>query len=232
MPVYGDGVILKPDFSTYVESISSLKAYYPLDETSGTVINRAPSTFGSLNGTASNVTQGQSGKFGLSASFNGTTSIITVSDNDALDLTSKMAIGAIIAPTGLGGGSLGRIVDKNPGASGYALSMNATARFQLITAGTSIVSNNSVFALDGTFYLAIANYDSTLGSNQFSFNVNGSSAGSTTNAATTTANTTAFTIGNRGDLARGFVGKIQHVMLFNDTLSSTQMTEMARLAGF
>lgn len=61
-------------FSKALNSISSLPgliAYYPLDETSGNAINRAPSTLGTLNGTVSNVTQGVAGLVGRSYSFDG-----------------------------------------------------------------------------------------------------------------------------------------------------------------
>lgn len=45
--------------------------YYPLNETSGNAINRAPSTFGTLNGTVTGATQGAAGKVGTAYSFGG-----------------------------------------------------------------------------------------------------------------------------------------------------------------
>jgi len=55
-----------------IKGLEGLTVYYPLDELSGTAaVNRAPSTFGTLNGTVSNVTIGQAGNVGKAYSFDG-----------------------------------------------------------------------------------------------------------------------------------------------------------------
>ena len=54
-----------------ISSLPGLLAYYPLNETSGNAINRAPATFGLYNGTVSNATQGAAGSIGNAYSFDG-----------------------------------------------------------------------------------------------------------------------------------------------------------------
>lgn len=54
-----------------IRSLPGLIAYYPLNETSGDAINRAPATFGQYDGTVSNATQGADGAVGKAYSFDG-----------------------------------------------------------------------------------------------------------------------------------------------------------------
>ena len=68
----------------YIKSLSGLVAYYPLNETEGNAINRAPATFGTLNGTVTGATQGVNGLLGKAYSFNGTSDLVTVSDHASL----------------------------------------------------------------------------------------------------------------------------------------------------
>lgn len=62
----------------YIKSLSGLVAYYPLDETSGNAINRAPATLGSFDGTLTSVTQGVAGQSGNAYTFDGSTSTINL----------------------------------------------------------------------------------------------------------------------------------------------------------
>lgn len=57
--------------ASYVNAQSGLLAYYPLNESSGSAINRARATIGTLNGTVSNATQGAAGVLGNAVSFDG-----------------------------------------------------------------------------------------------------------------------------------------------------------------
>lgn len=75
-------------FKQYIRSLDDLYAYYPLDEPSGAVINRAPATFGTLNGTLVNAERNVNGLLGKSVHFDGSGDYISTFSKTIL-LTSS-----------------------------------------------------------------------------------------------------------------------------------------------
>ncbi len=62
--------------SNLIVGLPNLLAYYPLNEESGSAINRAPATFGSFNGSITGALQGQEGYVGKAYEFDGTDDFI------------------------------------------------------------------------------------------------------------------------------------------------------------
>ena len=78
--------------SSYITGLSGLIAYYPLNETSGDAINRAPDTFGTLNGTVTGATQGVAGQVGNAYSFDGTNDFVSIADNNIFDALPEVTV--------------------------------------------------------------------------------------------------------------------------------------------
>ena len=73
-----------------------------------------------LNGALSNATWSTAGRFGNALSFNGTNALVTVNDNNLLDLTNGMTLEAWVNPVALNGWTTA-ILKERPGGLAYAL---------------------------------------------------------------------------------------------------------------
>lgn len=215
--------------SEYIQSLSGLVAYYPLDETSGDAINHAPDTFGTLNGTVTGATQGAAGLIGTGYDFDGVDDIVTVSDNDALDLTTNFSGFVIAKLDDYGEGTAGRLFDKENGSGlGYsllAISSNSTMR--LIRDGNTTLSADTNSVPTGQFVMLGFSFD---GANVHYYS-NGVSAGSPANTSVATANLLDFTIGGRAAGDRNANGILQHVGLVNRVLTPSEHLILAQKAG-
>ena len=214
--------------ASYIESLSGLVAYYPLNETSGDAINQAPATIGTMNGTVSGATQGQAGQSGLAYSFDGVNDAVTVLDNNSLDLTTGFSLFAIVNPVSFGENNLGRIISKWVTNSGYGLTTNATNSVLVMIkdAATSTNSNNNAVTTGSWQLLGAAYTGSNI--NYFKNNTGVGTPASTQNA---TSNANDLIIGNSSTGDRTWNGLIQHVGIVNGVMTQEQFTRIAQLAG-
>jgi chitodextrinase len=86
-----------PATATTLETISGLVAAYSFDEGSGTTVMDLSGN--DNNGTVSNATWVDSGKYGNALSFNGSNSVVTIKDSAALHLTTGMTLEAWVNPS-------------------------------------------------------------------------------------------------------------------------------------
>ncbi len=73
-----------------------------------------------LNGTLTNTSWSTAGRFGNALVFNGTNALVTVNDNNLLDLTSGMTLEAWVNPASSSGWTTA-ILKERPGGLAYAL---------------------------------------------------------------------------------------------------------------
>jgi hypothetical protein len=104
--------------------------YYKFDEGYGTTANNAGNGGSADNGTISNATWTNDGKFGKALSFNGTNNIVTVANPTTFDfVTSDFTLSAWVNPAATQSSGTGRIIDKLKtvsGTSSYFMGVNAS----------------------------------------------------------------------------------------------------------
>ena len=172
--------------------------------------------------TATTPTWGTQGR-----TFNGTTDTLPVTHHASQLLTTGGTIEAWIKPDSLGGGSLGRIVDKTY-ATGYIFMVYTGNRLRLgLVNGTGLPfiysAVDSVIVGDGNWYHAVATWDNT---GYTTIYVNGSKSGTQGVSADPSGinNTDDLTIGNvSGGTNRGFDGIIGEVKVYNRALSVVEV---------
>jgi len=193
-------------------------------------VNNGTTTVSGLNSvsgasaTLSNVSP-VAGQAGGGAGFNGGNSYINAGTPAALDITGAITVSAWVYPTGFGGGSRGRIVDKtNNSSPGYVFFADNSDT----TDGITWSSNDSALepaALAlypvGSWRYVVASYDganTTLSICGFG----GPCWGVQSNAYPAPPNTSSapLYIGNRPALDRGFAGTLDEVRISNTARSS------------
>ena len=153
--------------SREITNLPGLLAYYPLNETSGSAINRAPATYGSYNGTVSNATQGAAGSIGKAYSFDGSGDRVIVTsiapaatfsfmlafkrngDADANDRMIDQASGGPTKGWHIQVDADGNLALKTWNDSGASLSLN----FGVVADGEWVVIGGSIGASESKLYL-------------------------------------------------------------------------------
>lgn len=215
-------------FYNYLVNWPNLLAYYPMGEASGDVINRAPASLGTLNGTPSGVTQGVAGQVGNGVSFPGTSANVTIGSigfgtagtigflcNFDTDLTSKYFFDAT---TGT------RYLFYKRADAGYGFYLNGV---NIVDASTPL---NGLIN-DSQWTLVLLTWDNSLGSNKQAYYKNGSLYANTNTAIATSSSPTNFFIGKRFDEAQWYQGSMQHFFVMSSAASSTQALKLAQLAN-
>ena len=212
--------------------LPNLVAYYPLNETEGTVArNYARTNRGSLNGTISGATLNQSGKVGRAYSFDGVNDKITISDDNVLDLTNTFTFHALINPTSLGPSNGGRILSKENGDGlAYDFLMGPTNGFRVFLNNTLYNSTTSIIVI-GTWQQIVATFDKDAASNQIKFYSNGATAGVATRTTAITGNSGNLRIGDNAAGTRVFDGLMQHVFMSSGVLSQEKILKLAQIAN-
>lgn len=215
--------------SGYITSLSGLVAYYPMDETSGSMINQAPATIGSHNGTVSGATQGTTGQVGNSYSFDGV--------NDSVSISG---LGTYFS----GDFSVGLLLyfsedDRNDGFfnhhrtdtdfSSLHLVRQTDERIDYNLWGSGNDWSNIFIASSATWqYLFFTYNNTTKGQQVFK---NGVSQGTRTQTNGTNFATGTTYIGRNIPGLTYMKGRIQHVSIFNSVVSSADILKMTQLAG-
>ncbi len=208
--------------------------YWNLDEGAGTTA--ADSSGLGNTGTLVNSPTWVSGHSGNALDFaNNGHSYVTVAPATSLAnlYANGMTVAAWINPRSAGGGSLGRIVDKDNNDAGWFLAMNGTTavRFAVddyLTSEPSRVST-AVLKLNQWQHVA-ATWDGSAQGANIHIYINGVLAdGSAVNGSGGLDNDsgTPLAIGNRAvDLARGFDGTIDEVRVYNGVLSAAEIAAL------
>lgn len=167
------------------------------------------------------------GKIGQALEFDGSNDRVAIaSSGAALNLTSALTYSAWIYPQTFGGGSLGRIIDKNVGNSGVFLvdNSNITSGLGFGYNGGGLVSSNSNAITLNKWQHVVVTYNS--GTVAFyvdgTLNIGGLSAGGLA------SDTGAFAIGERSNGAadRGFDGYIDEVRVYNRALTAGEISAL------
>jgi hypothetical protein len=206
-------------------------AWYRLDECLGTTINDSSGT--GLTGTLTIGTSGTNtlpgnclsntsshawfngrvGKVNASLSFDDSDDYVTVPDNNALDLTSRLTLAAWVKTAANEANNV--IVSKG---SSYEMGVTATGALYWDGAGAQVDDGKTLVGSGNWHHVAITNDDTTA-----TYYVDGVQTG-TSAAGIDADNATALYIGYDG--ANYFDGLIDDVRVFNYPLSATQVQQV------
>ncbi len=207
--------------------------YWNLDEKTGTTASDTSSN--NNTGTLTNGPTWSSGKFGSSVSFDGVDDVVDAGSGSTLDDMPAMTLEAWIYTRSLGGGGLGRIMEKQSSVTDNGF------RFQLNTSNAIIFSQDysttdishatatNVFALN-TWQHVTATWDGSATAQNIHIYVNGvevSSYITTTNGSGSRVTDAAqnLRIGNTNNGSRGFDGMIDDARIYNYVRTQSQVIE-------
>jgi hypothetical protein len=194
-------------------------AAYGFNETSGTKANDVSGN--ANNGTTRNVTWTTGGKYGGAATFDGTSSWVTVNDANTLDLTNGMTVEAWVFPTALGTAWRTVLMKEKTGGMVYSLYANDStqrALTQLNMGGELNAWSTTQLPLNTWSHIA-GTWDGTT----LKMWVNGALAGTTTVAGTLTNSTGVLHIGGNAIWNEWFAGRIDEVRVYNRALSQAEL---------
>jgi hypothetical protein len=226
-------------FQQYIKSLSGLIAYYPLDETSGDVINRAPSTFGTLNGTPVGVTQGVSGLLGKAYSFDGVNDYVTFNSGKILmgKVNSSVVMIMKSNQSSFGTGGIQMYGERASGGNDiFKLEMSHTttiggaAYTGRDTAGTLNQPKSTKVISDNLYHILTLTKTGTA----LKIYVDGAEVLSTTLTISDTFTNPDIISGLGREIIDEsyYIGLMQHVALYESSLSPAQALRLAQLAGF
>jgi hypothetical protein len=211
---------------TVTVSNSNLVAAYSFNEGSGTSVNDL-SGKGNVGSTAS-TTWSATGKYGGALSFNGTNSLVNVSDSNSLDLTNGMTLEAWVNPSNVTGWKT--FITKENGTNNLAYSLSANnntsgaanqrpvSRIRIGTV-TQTVTGTTKLALNTWTHVASTYDGATL-----RLYVNGVQVSSLAVTGSMTTTTNLLRIGGSPALgAQYFTGLIDEVRIYNRALTATEI---------
>lgn len=200
-------------------SPNGLVAAYGLNETGGATIHDASGN--GLDGVASNTWPVSGGKFGGAIQFNGSTSWITVPDNDKLDLTNGMTLEAWVKPSATMSSWRSIMVKERTGALSYGLYANTDTNLPAGFAYTSgeVNTRGGTQVPAGTWTHLAATYD---GANLRLY-VNGQQVSSRALTGSLVAGTGVLRIGGDSMWGERFSGLIDEVRIYDRALSATEI---------
>jgi len=221
-------------------SVTNLKLHYKFDEGSGTAAVDSSGT--QADGTITDATystdvvmkprttagQRQTVRdFGTCLNFAGgvATDRVQFSDSNSLDLTTNLTISCWIKPLSFGTSNAGRLLNKQGGGFGYDFLYDGTNKtLRAFFNNTLYPSSQAATITLGQWQHVAMTFDSTAGSNQIKFYVNGLAAGTATRPTAITANTAVLAIGNNESSNRSFDGKMDEFKIYNSTLTSGEIS--------
>jgi hypothetical protein len=209
-----------------VVSNSNLVAAYSFNEGSGTTVNDL-SGKGNI-GTTASTTWVTTGKFGGALSFNGTNSLVNITDSNSLDLTNGMTLEAWVNPSNLTGWKTFLTKENSTNNLAYSLSANnntsgaanqrPVSRIRIGTV-TQTVTGTTKLALNTWAHVATTYDGATL--RLYVNSVQVSSLAVTGNMAATT---NLLRIGGSPALgAQYFTGLIDEVRIYNRALTAAEI---------
>ncbi len=201
---------------TVADMSSVLKAFWKLNENSGTVASDS-----SANKNTGTLVNGPQWTGYGALTFDGVDDYVTCGTASSLNLTDSLTITASINPASFGKDGYGRIVDKGSGSSGFSFFLEEESRslVYVVYGGNLARSDSNVVALNQWQHVAVV-YDNA--AKRVRFYVNGQPAGSSDYAtAPASSSTSPLAIGmRRQDLSRAFHGDISAVRVYNCALDA------------
>lgn len=210
--------------------VLSPSAYWPLDQstTPAEVIGGLTTALenGAVLGAAGPLTVDPS----TCATFDGTDDRINISDHATVDLTTNWSVSFFFNGDGFahaGGGSFPRILSKGSGSgTGYQFLVDNAAgpKLAIQTQGLSDTTHQTVSNVSAaTWYHVVTTYD---GSNVRIY-LNGALDYTGPATGSVTTNATALYMGQRGDAANRWDGRIAHLAIWNGTvLTAAQVSNL------
>jgi PKD repeat protein len=213
--VYDAGVTT--DSAAVTVTVGGLVAAYSFGEGSGATT--ADASGKGNTGTISGASWNASGRFGSSLSFNGSNSLVTISDSASLDLTQGLTLEAWVFPTALGGWR--SILFKPHGTQLCYVLQGSSNPSGVPSLGLSVAPSNVMapnpLPLNTWSHIA-GTYDGVA----MTFYVNGVQVASQSQTGTLATSTDALTIG--GDTAGDdWSGLIDEVRIYNRALSAAEI---------
>ncbi len=214
-----------------IQGMSGLRAYYPLNETSGTTAyNRALTTKGQFNGVNSGAALNYPGKIGKGYKFDGVSNMITTT----LD-TSNTAFSIYFvfsSPFTTSADNVRGIFNKRENHNEWRITttnagvLNFTGWSDDVT--TAKTTNSATLTANKLYGVAIT-YDGTT----LTMYVSGlANVSSSSGAAIQDTAATVFFGRESNDVDRYFDGVLQHVAFFNRVITAIEVARLQRLTGF
>jgi outer membrane protein assembly factor BamB len=213
--IVGAGLAAAP---ASVAATTGLVAAYGFDEGSGTTV--ADASGNGNNGTTSNTTWAATGKFGKALQFNGTSSLVTIPNATALQLSSGMTLEAWVNPSAVTATWRDVIYKGNDNYYLEATSTNASKPDAGLIAGGSYADAVGTAKLTAnTWSYLTETYDgSTL-----RLYVNGTQVASTARTGAIASSTNPLQIGGDTIYSQYFAGLIDEVRIYNVALTAAQI---------
>jgi hypothetical protein len=198
---------------------AGLVAAYGFNETTGTTARDA--TGHGLNGTIAGATSTAYGKFGRALSFDGDHDMVTIADNNQLDLTTGMTLEAWVAPTTTSGWRTVLAKEQSGGLTYglYSSSDNAGKPSVDVFTKSEIPTYGSAALPTGTWAHLAATYN---GSTVTLF-VNGNAVSTKAVTGSMVTSWGALRIGGTSVWGEWFKGKVDEVRIYNAALTATQI---------
>jgi hypothetical protein len=197
--------------------IAGLVAAFGFEELSGSVVNDASGN--GNQGQMTNAVRSASGRYGRALSFNGTNSIVSVTDAPSLDLTTGMTLSAWVRPSAVSGWRTVMLKERATSLS-YALYSHSNASQPagyIANPGDTDASGGSA-PLNTWTHLALT-YDGTI----LVLYVNGVEVDRTGPPGAILTSTGALSIGGNNVWAEWFNGLIDEVRVYNRPLSPSEI---------
>jgi len=220
----------------------SIRGYWKFDETSGTFArdssgwqNNGTLFNGSDSCSAFNCPSWVSGIYSNAIQLDGINDYVNVSDSSNINLTSNiLTLAAWVRLNGtVGTDTTGKIISKTAGSGNeqfellYTTDSHGTAnrfRFDLRTSsGLVILYTNETFASGNVWYHVAGVYNST----HMRIFVNGREKNTTAQTGSITGRVADVSIGRTTGGGQNFNGTIDEVRIYNETLTATQISELA-----
>lgn len=207
--------------------------HWKFDEGYSTTANNSGSQGSTLQGTLTSMaspatsTSGwtQAGKFGKALNFDGTNDVVTVTDNNALDLPTTFTLSGWIKSTVSNDGNFHTILAKMGAAdpSSYKLYLKDTGTIGLYNgaSGAFVVSGSTVLSINTWYYIA-ATYDGTTAK----VYVNGAQDGSVSYSTSFGSTTDALRFGTNtvgGASPQLFSGSMDEMKIYGQALTADQI---------
>lgn len=217
-----DLTVTKPDYITVAPGAGGtgdLVAAYGFDEGSGGTV--ADSSGYSNVGTISGATWTTAGKYGNALAFDGSSSIVNISDADSLDLTTVMTVEAWVHPSTASGWRTTVLKEKSGGlVYGLYATDGASVPATLIYVGGPDVSAEGPADIPINAWTHLA---STYGGAQLQLFINGLEVASTPVTGTIQQSTGSLRIGGNSIWGEYFSGLIDEVRIYNRALSAAEI---------
>jgi len=207
-----------------IKKLPGLVGYWPLNEVEGsTARNYAPANLGSLDGVITGATLGQAGKMGRAYSLDGTNDEITISDNDLLE---GMANVTIMFMLNVDDTSVYRKIFKKGSVFDIGINNNGEIFGEINGVGNPGTWGSSPVIDDNVWRMFFMVYNGSAIKLYFNATEVEELTGLSGNVATSGDD---VILGQSG--TEWYKGLMQHVALFDQALSATEILKLAKIAG-